>query len=138
MPGSKHSTSDRGPGNKVKASRAWRPLTDRRLLGFPSFLRQGGFLVTCAPHCAPPPPHDLPKSGFLADRHKKLTVYCVAFFFLMKLDRCLQKPARVLLTLPFTVPLAHLPVLEKLRQSRQEQLPPLGEVLGSDSEHFTG
>lgn len=57
--------------------------------------------------------HDLPQSGFLADRHKKLTVYCVAFFFLMKLDRCLQNPARVLLPLPFTAPLAPPPCLRR-------------------------
>lgn len=52
--------------------------------------------------------HDLPQSGFLADRHKKLTVYCVAFFF---------NETRSLLTKPCKSPPA----------------PPLHSSLGSSS-----
>lgn len=54
--------------------------SDRQLFSFP-FTSAAGRLPgsLCPTLCSPS--HDLPKSGFLADRHKKLTVYCVVFFF---------------------------------------------------------
>jgi hypothetical protein len=49
-----------------------------------------------------------------------------------------QLPWLLPLPLPFTAPLALLPVSEELKQSRHGTAATLGEVLDSDSEHFTG
>lgn len=69
----------------------------------------------------------LPSVVFLLQTHTGgCYVYC--FLFLMKLNHCLQNPARALTPIPFTLPLAQpLPISQELKLMNAMR----GEALGS-------